>query len=175
MVLPLSPYSGTENLVKCLFCAAERTNRTNQIRDGSNKDNETSSLLFPLKMFWRKKGQGIPEQKLYLLVPVMFMRPLVACFSNPCFNPYTEGSLNKDIFSVHTEFEYLMELRCIVLVHCTFHPSIVDSFLLNWSIIRRMFSRFLEPVGISLALWHIKPTLLCHRCMVRFGSQKCKD
>lgn len=36
----LSPYSGTEDLVKYLFSAAQRTNRINQIRDGSNKDNE---------------------------------------------------------------------------------------------------------------------------------------
>lgn len=84
----LCPYSGTENLVKYLFSAAERTNRIKQVRDGSTKDNEIWSWMITLKMFWRKKGRGTSEQKLYLVVPVMFMCPLVVCFNNHCFRPY---------------------------------------------------------------------------------------
>lgn len=56
------------------------------------------------------------------------------------------------------------------LLSHAFLLSIVESFLLNWSITWRTFSRFLEPVGISLALWH-KKTFLCYRCTVRFSSQ----
>ena len=97
--------------MKCLVSTVERISRIHQIRDSSNKDSESWSLLTTLKMFWKKKGKGTPKQKLWVIVQVKFMSPLVVCLSNSCLNTYVEGTLSKGINSVHTGFDYVMELK----------------------------------------------------------------
>lgn len=82
-------------------------------------------------MFWKKKGKGISKEKFCLMVQVKFMFLLMVCLNNSCLNHRIEGTLSKGLISVHTELEYLVELKWIMLAYSTnihFSQVLFDHF-----------------------------------------------